>query len=99
MACGEVCLYLENAFLMTPLSSKEIDAVVDSSNSNSAPGPDGFLVTFFKKFLSVLKSLVHVVIQGFCLGSVDISRLNYAILSLIPKSKVLVLFASLGPLF
>uniref|UniRef100_A0A453PB63 Reverse transcriptase domain-containing protein n=1 Tax=Aegilops tauschii subsp. strangulata TaxID=200361 RepID=A0A453PB63_AEGTS len=35
----------------------------------------------------VLKHLVYAIIQGFCLGTVDISRLNYTILSLIPKVK------------
>lgn len=40
----------DNAALMIPLSSPEIDEVAASSNSNSAPGPDGFSVAFFKKF-------------------------------------------------
>lgn len=35
----------------------------------------------------MLKHLVYAIIQGFCLGTVDISRLNYAVLSLIPKVK------------
>lgn len=77
----------DNAALMVPLSPEEINEVVSSSNSNSAPGPDGFSITFFKKFWSVLKHLVYVIIIGFCLGMVDISRLNYAIISLVPKVK------------
>lgn len=41
----------ENAALMIPLSNKEIDEAVASSNSNSAPTPDGFSIPFFKKNL------------------------------------------------
>lgn len=77
----------DNAYLSIPLSSKEIEAAVFSSKSNSGPGPDGFSAAFFKKFWPVLKPLVCAIVQGFCLGSVDISRLNYAVLTLIPKVK------------
>lgn len=35
----------------------------------------------------MLRDPVCAIIQGFCLGTIDISRLNYAILSLIPKVK------------
>lgn len=61
--------------------------MVSASNSNSTPGPDGFSNSFFKKFRPVLKSLICAIIQGFCLGTVDLSQLNYATLSLIPKVK------------
>src|SRR4051812_29273179 len=67
----------DNSDLMMPLSAEEIEQVVFSSKVNSAPGPDGFSVTLFVKFLAVLKPLVVAIIQGFCLGMVDISRLNY----------------------
>lgn len=40
----------ENLSLSIPLSCSKIDEVVASSNSNSALGPDGFSITFFKKF-------------------------------------------------
>lgn len=77
----------KNGDLMIPHSSEEIGVVVSSSNSHTAPSPDGFSITFSKKFWHVLKELVYAVIQGFYLGTVDISRLNYVILSLIRKFK------------
>lgn len=77
----------DNLDLMIPLSTSEIDDAVASSNSNSAPCPDGFSFTLLKQFRPVLKFLVYVVIQVFCLGTVDISHLNYAVLSVIPKVK------------
>lgn len=36
---------------------------------------------------TILKHLVYAIIQGFCLETVDISRLNYVIFSPIPKMK------------
>ena len=77
----------ENASLMIPLSDQEIWDVVNSANPNAASGPDGFSIPFFRRFWPQLKQLVCSVIQGFCLGTVDISRLNYAVISLIPKVK------------
>ena len=77
----------ENAALMVPLSHEEIELVVSSWKPNSASGSDGFSLSFFKKFWPVLKHLVYAIIIGLCLGTVDISRLNYVIISLLPKLK------------
>ena len=77
----------ENAALMLPLSDKEIWDVINSANPNAASGPDGFSIPFFRKFWPQLRQLICNVIQGFCLGTIDISRLNYAVITLIPKVK------------
>lgn len=77
----------DNQLLMTPLSDEEIEVAIFSSKPSSAPGPDGFSVPFFQKIWGVLKPLVLSICKGFCLGTVDISRLNYAVLTLIPKLK------------
>lgn len=78
----------ENHALSLSLSCEEIEAVINSANMISASVPDGFLIPFFGKFWPALRDLVCVIIQGLCLGTVDISRLNYAILYLIPKVRV-----------
>lgn len=72
---------------MLPLMDEEVEAAVFSSKPGSAPGPDGFSMPFFRQFWGVLKPLVFSICQGFCLGTVDLSRLNYAVLTLIPKVK------------
>ena len=77
----------ENEELLIPLSEDEIFETIRSANSNAASGPDGFSIPFFRQFWPQLKSLVLAIIQGFWLGTVDISRLNYAVLTLIPKVK------------
>jgi hypothetical protein len=53
--------------------------------SDTAPGPDGFPVLFFKRFWPCINlGLLHI-INDFMLGRIDMSRLNFAILTLIPK--------------
>ena len=53
--------------------------------ADSAPGPDGFPVAFFKKFWGTLKGSILKLLNDFALGRIDISRLNYGVLTLIPK--------------
>jgi hypothetical protein len=42
-------------------------------------------VKFYKRFWPLLKSAVLQILNDFTLGRVDIARLNFGILSLIPK--------------
>jgi hypothetical protein len=53
----------------------------------SALGPDGLPVLFFKKFWGILKGPILQLLNDFTLGRVDTARLNYGIISLIPKVK------------
>jgi hypothetical protein len=61
----------ENENLLRSFSQEELDEVLKETKVDTAPGPDGFPVMFYK--------------CGFALGTVDIARLNFGILSLIPK--------------
>ena len=72
-ALNEMVSADDNLLLLIPLSHDETDLVVSSSISKSAPEPDGFSISIFKKFLPVLKFLVYAIITGFRLGMVDIS--------------------------
>ena len=53
--------------------------------SDTAPGPDGFPVPFFKKCWKLVKQGVLHILNDFMLGRIDISHLNFGVLSLIPK--------------
>jgi hypothetical protein len=60
--------------------------MIKEIKTDTAPGSDGFLVGFFfKSFCRFLKPLVLQILNTFALGMVDISRLNFGVLSLIPK--------------
>jgi hypothetical protein len=75
----------ENEILMRTFTEKELEAIVMDMKSDTAPGPDGFPVFFFKKFWGLVKMGVLHILNDFILGRIDIARLNFGILSLIPK--------------
>ena len=77
----------ENDLLALTFSSEEIDEAVGAMKIDTAPGPNGWPVAFFRRFWPVFKDLFYGIINGFALGTVDVSRLNYGVISLIPKVK------------
>ncbi|KAK1660778.1 hypothetical protein QYE76_048937 [Lolium multiflorum] len=77
----------ENLALEITFTPEELDDVLHSIKQDSAPGLDGFPVLFFKKFCRTLKGPILQILNNFALGRVDIARLNFSIISLIPKVK------------
>jgi hypothetical protein len=75
----------ENNDLMRTFTAEELDAVLQETKTDIAPGPDGLPVLFYKKFWPSLRHAVLDILNGFALGRVDIARLNFGILSLLPK--------------
>ncbi|KAK1616897.1 hypothetical protein QYE76_022414 [Lolium multiflorum] len=75
----------ENAGLARTFSEEELEAIVKDMKTDTAPGPDGFPVAFFKRFWTQVKLGILHILNDFVLGRVDIARLNFGILSLIPK--------------
>jgi hypothetical protein len=77
----------ENLALELTFTPDELDEVLSSMKHDTAPGPDGLPMAFFKHFWGSLKGPILRLVNVFALGRVDISRLNYGIISLIPKVK------------
>ncbi|XP_071683729.1 uncharacterized protein [Lolium perenne] len=75
----------ENEALLRSFSMEELEEVLKDTKTDTAPGPDGFSVSFFKHFWPGLRGLVLQIVNGFALGTVDVARLNFGVLSLIPK--------------
>jgi hypothetical protein len=75
----------ENEDLMRSFTVAELDFVLRDTKSDTAPGPDGLPVQFYKRFWPMLKSAVLQILNDFALGRVDFARLNFGFLSLIPK--------------
>jgi hypothetical protein len=73
--------------LIMPFSKQEIKLALDEMKSNSAPGPDGLLIEFYKCFWNQVKGRVMEMFQKFFLENLNLSRLNYGLISLIPKLK------------
>lgn len=66
---------------------EEIKEVVMSMKENSTPGPNGFSVSFFKKFWDIIKWDMLKMFQDFWDEHLDIKRLNFGVITLVPKLK------------
>jgi hypothetical protein len=75
----------ENEGLLLTLSEQELELIVKDMKSDTALGPDGFPVIFFKKFWLLVKHGVLHIVNDFILGRIGISWLNYGVLLLIPN--------------
>jgi hypothetical protein len=78
---------VENLALELTFTQEELDEVLLSMKLDSAPGPDGLPVPFFKRFWGIMCGHILLLLNDFVLGRVDIARLNYGIITLIPKVK------------
>ena len=78
----------ENEELTKPFSMEELEAVVKDMKNGTAPGPDGFSVEFFKEFLPQMKEVVKEMLDDRHTGHLDLWRLNYGVIILIPKIKL-----------
>jgi hypothetical protein len=59
--------------------------VVFDLKHNSAPGPNGFPVEFFQDFLELIYLDIWNLFKDFYHGNLDIERLNYGMVTLLPK--------------
>jgi hypothetical protein len=84
---GEKVTIEENNILSTPLTEKEIKGAIDSCYAEGAPGPDGLPFLFYQKFWDIVKSDILALFQDFHDGNLDLYRLNFSLLTLIPKEQ------------
>jgi hypothetical protein len=75
----------ENEALALTFTMEELHDVLQNTKTATVPGPDGFPMAFYKKFWPSIKQFILQILNDFTLGTIDISRLNFGILSLIPK--------------
>ena len=75
----------ENELLTAPFSEGEIKEAVWSCYVDGAPGPDGLSFLFYQKFWNLIKNDVVHLFNDFHRGDLDLKRLNFALVTLIPK--------------
>ena len=75
----------EKAELTLPFSPEEVGRAIASMKACSAPGPDGLPVVFFQKFWEILRPIIMPMFHEFYIGTLDMARINYGVISLIPK--------------
>lgn len=77
----------ENDMLVAPFSEEEMKEAIFSCYPKGAPGPDGIPFMFYQRFwpLVVSKDIIAM-FNDFYSGKLDLYRLNFALVALIPKS-------------
>jgi hypothetical protein len=73
--------------LIKEFSMEEIKEVVFGMKENSAPGPNGYGVVFFKKFWDIIKGIMGAMFSDLHNDTLDVKRLNYRVITLVPKLK------------
>ena len=82
---GEKVTPEENNTLEAPFSEEEVKQAVFDSYSDGAPGPDGIPFFFYQNFWELVKNDLMNMFSDFHRGELSIHRLNFAMLTLIPK--------------
>ena len=75
----------EGTSLIRDFQEEEVKSAMFSMKSNSAPGPNGFGVHFFKSFWHVIGKDYFALFQDLHKGVLDIRRLNYGVITLVLK--------------
>jgi hypothetical protein len=52
---------------------------INNMKTNTAPGPDGFPVQFYKEFWAEVKLQVFEMLEDMFAGRLDLGRLNYGV--------------------
>jgi hypothetical protein len=77
----------ENEALEAKFSEEGIRRVVFESYAEGALGPDGIYFMFYQKLWAVIKNDLMALVREFEKGRVNLARLNYALITLIPKEE------------
>ena len=75
----------DNILLTRPFTMTELEEAVREMKTNTAPGPDGFLTSFFKNFWGQVRDIILEMLQLLHREQLNIARLNYGIIVLLPK--------------
>lgn len=76
----------ENELLIQPFS-EEVKQAIFNCYSDGAPGPDGISFMFYQKFWDIVKKDLLAMFNDFHQGRLDLHRLNFAMITLIPKEE------------
>ena len=66
---------------------EEIKPAVFDMKQDGAPGPNGYGASFFQQFWDNIKDNYYKMFVDFYKGNLDIKRLNYGVITLVPKVK------------
>jgi hypothetical protein len=75
----------ENMELTLPFFPEEVRREIMEMKVDSTPGPDGIPIIFFQKFWERIQAVIMPMFQEFYIGTLVMSRLNFGVITLIPK--------------
>jgi hypothetical protein len=75
----------DNCTLTKPFTLEEIEVSLFSMDKNKAPGPDNIPIEFFQHCWGVVNHDIMRLFHHFHDGTLDIKRLNYGVITLLPK--------------
>lgn len=79
---------IDNEELCKPFSEEEIKVALNQMEHNKAAGPDKIPIEFFQVCWDIIKEDINELFADFHNGKLDVSRLNYGIITLLPKVNV-----------
>jgi hypothetical protein len=77
----------DNSDLVRHFEMEEIRGALFDMEKNKAAGPHGFPIEFYQVCREFIKDDFMDLFRDFSLGILDIKRLNYGIITLLPKTK------------
>lgn len=75
----------ENDELTKPFSEEEVKGALFQMEKNKAAGPDKVPIEFFQWCWDIVAKDIMDIFKEFHQGGLDVSRLNYGIITLLPK--------------
>jgi hypothetical protein len=66
---------------------EEVKDVIDQMEKNKAAGPDGIPIEFYQACWEIIKSDIMVVFDDLFEHKIELARINYGIITLIPKGE------------
>jgi hypothetical protein len=76
---------------------EEVKRALFQMERNKVAGPDGLPVEFFQKNWNFIKSDMMTLFREFHKGELDIRRVNYGTITLIPIVKMPLKYSNIGP--
>jgi len=77
----------DNKSLTRPFTLEELDITIKQMKNNTAPSPDGFSVEFYKALWPFVRDDIKGMLDRLFEGQLELWRLNYGVIILIPRVK------------
>jgi hypothetical protein len=68
---------------LKPFTLEEVKETIFEMKEESAPGPDGFGVGFYKKHWETVRGEIMAMVNDFYWDNLDLERLNYGVITLV----------------